>query len=55
MKLAKILQMSAQPREQSEFDKDIWDSRKLGADIRPSDRPTINFNAISQPWLRQAI
>lgn len=54
MKLAKILQMSAQPREQSEFDKDIWDGHKLGADIRPSDCPTINFNAISQPWLRQA-
>ena len=54
MKPAKNLQLSAQPTNPSEFDKDIWDSRKLGADIRPSDRNTINFRAISQPWLRGA-
>lgn len=54
MKPAKILQLSVQQIEQSEFDKDIWDGRKLGADIRPSDRNTINFLAISQPWLRGA-
>ncbi|WP_373530423.1 tyrosine-type recombinase/integrase [Nostoc sp.] len=54
MKPAKILQLSVQPREQSEFDKDIWNGRKLRADIRPSDCPNINFKAISQPWLRQA-
>lgn len=54
MKLAKILQLSVQPSKQSEFDKDIWDGRKLGADIRPSDTNTIDFSSISQPWLRQA-
>ena len=54
MKPAKILHLSVQPSEQSEFDKDIWDGRKLGADIRPSDKITINFRTISQPWLRQA-
>ena len=41
MKPAKILQLSAQPTKHSEFDKDIWDRRKLGADIRPSDKNTI--------------
>lgn len=54
MKPAKILQLSVQPSEQSEFDKDIWDGRKLGADIRPSDNITIDFRGISQPWLRGA-
>lgn len=54
MKPAKILNLAAQASEQSEFDKDIWDGRKLGADIRPSDGITLNFRAISQPWLRQA-
>jgi integrase/recombinase XerD len=54
MKPAKNLRLSVPPSEQSEFDKDIWDGRNLGADIRPSDEITINFNPISQPWLRQA-
>ncbi len=54
MKPAKILQISAQLTKQSEFDKDIWNGRKLGADIRPSDNITINFRTISQPWLCQA-
>lgn len=54
MKPAKILQLSVQPSEQSEFDKDIWDGRKLGADVRASDGVTIDFRTISQPWLRQA-
>ena len=52
MKPAKVFQLPVQPSEQSEFDKDIWDGRKLGADIRPSDRITIDFRVISQPWLR---
>lgn len=51
---AKILKLSVQPDEQSEFDKDIWDGRKLGADIRPSDKITINFLTIYPLWLRQA-
>lgn len=55
MEPAKILQLSVQSSQQSEFDKDIWDGRKLGADIRPSDGNTINFTAISQPWLRGAV
>lgn len=54
MKPAKILQLSVQSSQHSEFDKDIWDGRKLGADIRPSDGNTINFRGISQPWLRGA-
>lgn len=54
MKPAKNLKLSVPPSKQSEFDKDIWDGRKLGADIRPSDKITINFMPISQPWLRQA-
>lgn len=54
MKPARSIKLSVQPSEQSEFDKDIWDGRKLGADIRPSDKITIAFRAISQPWLRQA-
>jgi len=54
MKPAKNLKLSVPPSEQSEFDKDIWDGRKLGADIRPSDRITINFRTIPQPWLRHA-
>lgn len=53
MRPAKNLKIPLQPSEQSEFDQDIWDGRKLGADIRPSDRITLN-TAISQPWLRQA-
>lgn len=54
MKLVKILQLSVQPSEQSEFDKDIWDGRKLAADVRVSSGFTIDFRGISQPWLRQA-
>ena len=54
MKPAKNLKLSVPPSEQSEFNKDIWDGRKLGADIRPSDRISIDFSSISQPWLRQA-
>lgn len=54
MKLAENLKLLVPLSEQSEFDKDIWDGRKLGADIRPSGKITINFLAISQPWLRQA-
>jgi len=54
MQPAKLLKLSVQPEEQSEFDKDVWDGRKLGADIRPSDSLTINFSTISPLWLRQA-
>lgn len=54
MQPVKLLKLSVQPDEQSEFDKDIWDGHKLGADIRPSDRRTINFSTISPLWLRQA-
>lgn len=54
MKPAKNLKLLVPPSEQSEFDKDIWDGRKLGADVRVSDGGIINFNPISQPWLRQA-
>lgn len=54
MKPAKVFQLSIQTIEQSEFDKNIWDGRKLGADVRPSDANTINFTAIHQPWLRKA-
>ncbi|MBD2777071.1 tyrosine-type recombinase/integrase [Iningainema tapete] len=54
MKPTKDRPLSVQPDEQSEFDKDIWDGRKLGADIRPSDGLTINFRTIFPLWLRQA-
>ncbi len=54
MKPPKVLKLSVQPDEQSEFDKDIWNGRKLGADIRPSDKHTINFQTILPLWLRQA-
>jgi hypothetical protein len=54
MKPIRSIKLSVQPSEQSEFDKDIWDGRKLGADIRVSDNITINFGTISQPWLHHA-
>lgn len=54
MKSAKNLKLLVQSDGQSEFDKDIWDGRKLGADIRPNDKKTIDFRAISPIWLRQA-
>lgn len=54
MKPTKVPKLSVQQDERSEFDKDIWDGRKLGADIRPSDRHTINFRTILPLWLRQA-
>ncbi len=54
MKSTKVLRLSIQLDEQSEFDKDVWDGRRLGADIRPSDGLTINFVSISPLWLRQA-
>lgn len=46
--------LTVQPEYQSEFNKDIWDGRKLGADIRPNDRYIIDFKTISPFWLRQA-
>ncbi len=54
MKSTKNLKLLVQSDEQLEFDKDIWDGRKLGADIRPYDVNTIDFRAISPIWLRQA-
>lgn len=40
----------------SEYEKDIWDMRKLGASlIESSSDRYLNFTRISQPWLRQAV
>jgi len=38
-----------------EHEKDIWDVRKMGANLTPADvGHSLNFTRISQPWLRQA-
>lgn len=50
----KVIHSQECHQEISEFDKDIWDGRKLGADIRASDGYTLNFLPISQLWLREA-
>ena len=54
MKPAKNLKLSVPPSKQSEFDKDIWDCRKLGVDTTVIADYNIKFLTISQPWLRQA-
>ncbi|MBX9253560.1 tyrosine-type recombinase/integrase [Desmonostoc muscorum CCALA 125] len=41
--------------ERSEYEKDIWDMRKLGVKLVKSARDHhLNFTLILQPWLRQA-
>lgn len=37
----------------SYFYEDIWDGRELGVDVRPSDKYTVNFSTINQPWLKE--
>jgi site-specific recombinase XerD len=40
----------------SEYDKEIWDMRKLGVSLNASrSQNLLNFTLILQPWLRQAI
>lgn len=41
------------PEKLSEFDKDIWDVKILGAHIKPSDKKKLTFLIISQHWLRE--
>lgn len=41
--------------EKTEYEKDIWDLRKLGVDLNLSASAyRINFRSITLPWLRQA-
>lgn len=47
----KVIHSQQHPQEPSEFDKDIWDGRVIGADIRAGNPYTINFSSIYQPWL----
>jgi len=57
MKPAKIVKLSPTTELtifHSEFENNVWDGRKLGADIKPSDNYTINFKSIAILWLRQA-
>lgn len=50
----KVIHSQQHPQEPSEFDKDIWDGRVIGADIRAGNPYTINFSSIYQPWLKAA-
>jgi len=55
MKPTKLVQLEREPGEQSEYDKDVWDLRKLGIAINLSRADyKLNFTRITQTWLRQA-
>lgn len=46
------------PDEQNEYEKDIWDVRKLGIPYNTAisrQRYTINFTCIQQPWFRRIV
>jgi integrase len=49
----KVLQEAYE--ERPEYEKDIWDLRKLGSSlVKSAKNHRLNFTLISQPWLRQA-
>jgi integrase len=42
--------------DRNEYDKEIWDARRLGVRVNPSKSSyTLNFSKIQQPWLLQAV
>lgn len=54
MESAKNLELAVQENEQSEFDKDLWDGRNIGADIGAEGHYTLTFSRIYQSWLKLA-
>jgi integrase len=48
-----VADLAAEPKPTDEYQRDLWDSRRLGIPARPPNY-LINFGPITQPWLREA-